>query len=103
MAEPMRVRATRNGDLVEVKILIKHEMTSRLKWDIGGHLILPHYIQTIRGTCNNKPILYVHFGGSISKDPYFSFKFKGGQQGDKIVISWIDTEGDTRSDETLVA
>ena len=103
MAEPMRVRATRNGDLVEVKILIKHEMTSRLKWDIGGHLILPHYIQTIRGTCNNKPILYVHFGGSVSKDPYFSFKFKGGQQGDKIVISWIDTEGDTRSDETLVA
>ena len=103
MAEPMRVRATRNGDLVEVKILIKHEMTSRLKWDIGGHLILPHYIQTIRGTCNNKPILYVHFGGSVSKDPYFSFKFKGGQQGDKIVISWVDTEGDTRSDETLVS
>ncbi len=99
----MRVRATRNGDLVEVKILIKHEMTSRLKWDIGGHLILPHYIQTIRGTCNNKPILYVHFGGSVSKDPYFSFKFKGGQQGDKIVISWVDTEGDTRSDETLVS
>lgn len=103
MAEPMRVRATQNGDLVEVKILIKHEMTSRLKWDIGGHLILPHFIQTIRGTCNNKPILYAHFGGSVSKDPYFAFKFKGGQLGDKVVISWIDTEGDTRSDETLVA
>ena len=103
MAEPMRVRATQNGDLVEVKILIKHEMTSRLKWDIGGHLILPHFIQTLRGTCNNKPILYAHFGGSVSKDPYFAFKFKGGQQGDKVVVSWIDTEGDTRSDETLVA
>lgn len=103
MAEPMRVRATKNGDLVEVKILMKHEMTSRLKWDIGGHLILPHFIQTIRGTCNDKPVLYVHFGGSVSRDPYFAFKFKGGQQGDKIVITWIDTEGDTRTDETLVA
>lgn len=103
MAEPMRVRATRNGDLVEVKILMKHEMTSRLKWDIGGHLILPHYIQTIRGTCNGRPVLYMHFGGSVSKDPYFAFKFSGGQQGDKVVISWVDTEGDTRTDETLVA
>lgn len=103
MADPMRVRATQNGGLVEVKILMKHEMTSRLKWDIGGHLILPHYIQTIRGTCNDKPILHAHFGGSVSKDPYLAFKFRGGKQGDKIVISWLDTEGDTRTDETLVA
>ena len=103
MAEPMRVRATKNGDLVDVKILMKHEMTSRLKWVIGGHLILPHFIQTIRGTCNGKPILYVHFGGSVSRDPYFAFKFKGGQPGDKIVITWVDTEGDTRTDETLVS
>lgn len=103
MAEPMRVRATKNGDLVEVKILMKHEMTSRLKWDISGNLILPHFIQTIRGTCNDKPVLLVHFGGSVSRDPYFAFKFKGGQSGDKVSITWIDTEGDTRTDETLIA
>jgi len=37
-----------------------------------------------------------------ARDPYFSFKFKGGKVGDKIVVSWTDTEGDTRTDETLV-
>ncbi|MFM2009171.1 MAG: hypothetical protein RIR02_1121, partial [Pseudomonadota bacterium] len=99
MAEPMRVRATQNGDVVEVKVLMKHRMISRLSWDTGGHLNLPHFIQTIRGTCNDKPILYVHFGGSVSRDPYFAFKFKGGQKGDRVVITWVDTEGDTRTDE----
>ncbi len=102
MGEPMRVRATRAGDLVEVKVLMKHRMISRLSWDTLGHLNLPHFIQTVRGTCNDKPILYVHFGGSVARDPYLAFKFKGGKQGDRIVISWIDTEGDTRTDETVV-
>ncbi len=102
MAEPMRLRATQNGEQVEVKILIKHRMISRLTWDVGGHLNLPHYIQTIRGTCNGRPILHVHFSGSVARDPYFAFRFKGGAKGDRISITWIDTEGDSRTDETLV-
>ncbi|MGB4347476.1 MAG: thiosulfate oxidation carrier complex protein SoxZ [Burkholderiaceae bacterium] len=102
MGEPMRVRASKTGELVEVKILMKHRMISRLSWDTSGHLNLPHFIQTVRGTCNDQPILHVHFGGSVARDPYFSFKFKGGQVGDRVVISWVDTEGDTRSDEALV-
>jgi len=48
-------------------------------------------------------VLHVNFGGSVARDPYFSFKFKGGKVGDKIVISWVDTEGDTRTDETIVS
>jgi sulfur-oxidizing protein SoxZ len=44
----------------------------------------------------------VHFGGSVARDPYFAFKFKGGVKGDRIAITWIDTEGESRTDETLV-
>lgn len=102
MAEPMRVRATQSGEFVEVKILMKHEMTSRLKWDVSGRLILPHFIQTVRGTCNGKPVLHTHFGGSVSKDPYFVFRFRGGKVGDKVIISWTDTEGESRTDETAI-
>ncbi len=101
-AEPMRVRAVMNGDWVEVKILMKHRMLSRLTWDIQGHLVLPHYIQTVRGDCNGKPVLHVHFGMSVARDPYFSFRFRGGKPGDKVTISWIDTEKVTRTDDTII-
>ena len=102
MGDPMRVRAVHTSGVVEVKVLMKHRMLSRLSWSPEGQLILPHFIQTLRGTCNGRPVLHVHFGGSVSRDPYFAFKFKGGQKGDRVVITWIDTEGDTRTDETLV-
>ena len=102
MGEPMRVRAVQNGDFVEVKILMKHRMLSRLSWSTDGRLVLPHYIQTVRGTCNGKPVLYVHFGGSVARDPYFAFRFRGGKAGDKVEINWTDTEGDTRTDVAIV-
>jgi len=101
-AEPMRVRAVQDGELIEVKILMKHRMLSRLSWNSRGQFILPHFIQTVRGYCNDKQVLYVHFGGSVARDPYFSFRFRDGKKGDRIVISWIDTEGVTRTDETIV-
>ena len=102
VAEPMRVRAVQDGELVEVKILMRHRMLSRLSWDRRGQLVLPHFIQTVRGYCNDKQVLYVHFGGSVARDPYFAFKFRGGKQGDRVVISWVDTEGVTRTDETII-
>jgi len=101
-AEPMRVRAVQDGELVEVKILMKHRMLSRLSWDSRGQLVLPHFIQTVRAYCNDRQVLYVHFGGSVARDPYFAFKFRGGKQGDRVVVSWIDTEGVTRTDETII-
>lgn len=103
MGEPMRVRAVQNGEWTEVRILMRHVMLSRLTWDATGKLIRAHYIQTVRGTCNGRPVLHVNFGGSVARDPYFSFRFKGGKPGDKVVISWVDTENDTRTDEAIVA
>ncbi len=99
----MRVRAVQNAEWTEVRILMKHVMLSRLTWDATGKLVLPHFIQTVRGTCNGRQVLHVNFGGSVARDPYFSFRFKGGKPGDKVVITWVDTENDTRTDEALIS
>lgn len=103
MGEPMRVRAVQNGEWTEVRILMKHIMLSRLTWDKTGKLIRAHFIQTVRGTCNGRPVLHVNFGGSVARDPYFSFKFKGGKPGDMVAITWVDTENDSRTDEAIIA
>ncbi len=103
MGEPMRVRAVQNGEWTEVRILMKHIMLSRLTWDKTGKLIRAHFIQTVRGTCNGRPVLHVNFGGSVARDPYFSFKFRGGKPGDKVAITWVDTENDSRTDEAIIA
>ena len=43
------------------------------------------------------------FGTSVSKDPFLSFKFKGGAKGDKVAIKWTDNKGDSRTDEVVIA
>jgi sulfur-oxidizing protein SoxZ len=32
-----------------------------------------------------------------------SFKFKGGNKGDKVSVTWNDNKGDSRTDEVVVA
>jgi sulfur-oxidizing protein SoxZ len=48
-------------------------------------------------------VLSAQWGTAIAKNPFVSFKFKGGAKGDKMVIHWVDSRGDTRTDEAVVA
>lgn len=103
MGDPMRIRAIANGDAVEVKILMRHEMESGQRKDSSGKIVPAHYIQSVIAKLNDKVVLDASFGPAVSKDPFLSFKFKGGAKGDKLNVSWTDNKGDTRSDTVAVS
>ncbi|MNL63604.1 sulfur oxidation protein SoxZ [compost metagenome] len=50
----------------------------------------------------DKVVLAAQWGPAVSRDPFLSFKFKGGAKGDKVTVTWKDSEGATRSDVTTV-
>lgn len=102
MADPMRIRATEANGEIEVKVLMKHNMETGQRKDAEGKLIPEHYITDLVAKNNDKIVFQAHFGPSISKDPYLSFKYKGGAKGDKVSVSWTDSKGENRSDETTV-
>jgi len=103
MGNPMRIRAASSGDVVEVKILMRHDMESGQRKDASGKLVPPHFIQTLVAKVKDKVVLDAQFGPAVSKDPFLSFKFKGGAKGDKLSVSWVDNKGDTRTDETTIS
>jgi sulfur-oxidizing protein SoxZ len=39
----------------------------------------------------------------VAKNPFLSFRFKGGAKGDKVKITWTDNHDDTRTDEATIA
>jgi len=39
----------------------------------------------------------------VSKDPFLNFKFKGGNKGDKVSVTWTDNHNDTRTDSATIA
>lgn len=103
MAEPMRIRASAKGELVEVKILMRHDMESGQRKDKSGALIPAHHIKNLQARWNGKVVLDAQMGPSVAKDPFLSFKFKGGVKGDKVSVTWIDSKGDSRTDEAAIA
>ena len=103
MGNPMRIRANATGDVVEVKVLMRHDMETGQRKDASGKAVPAHFIQTLTAKCNDKVVLDMLMGTSISKDPFLSFKFNGGAKGDKIAITWTYNTGDSRTDEAAVS
>ena len=103
MGNPMKIRARATGDVVEVRILMSHPMETGQRKDQAGELIPAHFIQIVTITCQERTVLSAQWGPAVSANPYVSFKFRGGQKGDKLRVAWVDSKGDSRSDEVAVA
>ena len=102
MADPMRIRAILKDGVVNVKVLMSHEMETGQRKDASGKLVPPHFIQNVSATHNGKVVLAAQWGTAVSKNPFLEFNFKGGQKGDKIQITWTDNKGDKRTDEAAI-
>ena len=103
MADPMKIRANVVGDSTEVKVLMSHEMETGQRKDAQGKTIPAWHIQSVAATWNGKTVLTAEWGPAVSKNPFLSFKFKGGAKGDKVKITWTDNHNDTRTDEVVIA
>jgi sulfur-oxidizing protein SoxZ len=103
MADPMKIRASLVGDSTEVKVLMSHEMETGQRKDAQGAIIPAWFIQTVTVTHVGKTVLAAQWGPAVSKNPFLSFRFKGGAKGDKVTIAWVDNRGDKRTDEATIA
>lgn len=102
MAEPMKIRATLQGDVADVRVLMAHPMETGQRKDGAGNLVPLHFIQTMTAQLNGKPVLEAETSQAISRNPVFGFKLKGAKTGDKLSITWTDNKGDKRTDEVTV-
>ncbi|WP_069470125.1 thiosulfate oxidation carrier complex protein SoxZ [Candidatus Marithrix sp. Canyon 246] len=78
-----RILSRIKGDVTTVKALVKHPMTGT------------HFIKEITFEHQGKVIMSANWGMGISSNPYFSFKFKGGNKGEPVKLSWKDNKDHT--------
>lgn len=87
----MKMRATLEGDVVHVMVLIKHIMETGLRKDKKtGKFIPAHFINQVVASLNDTTVLEMQWGVAISRNPFFAFKVKGAKAGDKISIDAMD-------------
>ena len=103
MAEPMKIRATMQGDSADVKVLMSHPMETGQRKNEKGELVPQHFITQVSATHNGKTVLNAQWSQAVSRNPFLGFKVKGAKPGDKIGVTWVDNKGDKSSIETTVA
>lgn len=103
MAEAIKIRATLRGDTTEIRVLMQHPMETGLRKDpVNAQTIGAHFIQTFTVSANGKPLIDGQLNTSIARNPLFAFHARGLQAGDRIVVRWIDSRGEQRSDEAPI-
>ena len=103
MADPMRIRAHLAGEKTTVRVLMSHEMETGLRKDASGKVIPAWFIKQVTAKLNDKVVMTAQWGPSVSKNPFLQFAIKGAKAGDKVGITWVDSKGETRSDEAAVS
>ncbi len=99
----IKVRAKAAGDVITVKALMSHPMQQEGQKNAKtGEPIPPNYITEVMGEHNGNVVMTAHWSGAISKNPYLSFKFKGGSSGESVKISWKDNNGKSDSIEAKI-
>lgn len=102
MADPMRLRATLQGDTADVRILMRHPMETGTRKTPKGVVPL-HFIQSVIVQHNGKTVLDAQWSQAIARDPFLGLRVKGARVGDKITVTWTDNKGDKRTDEIAVS
>lgn len=102
MAEPMKIRATLQGDVADVRVLMAHPMETGQRKDAAGKIVPLHFIQTITAQLNGKTVFSADISQAVSRNPVFAFKVKGAKAGDKLSVTWQDNMGEKRTDEVVI-
>ena len=103
MSEPMKIRATLQGDVADVRILMMHPMETGQRKTAQGELVPAHFIKNVVVTHNGKTVLDAEWTQAVSRNPFLGLRVKGAKIGDKISVTWTDSKGDKRTDEATVA
>ncbi len=104
MPETMKMRATMQGDIADVKVLIQHIMETGLRKDARTDKLIPaHFINQVVATLNGKTVLDAQWGVGISRNPFIEFKVKGAKIGDKVAVAAVDNLGTKFDGEVVIA
>ena len=99
----MKIKAKVKDDIVKVKALFKHDMTTydQAKAKTGNRNDA-NFITQLTASVNGKLVYEVSTSQFLSKNPILKFQFKGASKGDKIEMTWVDRKGNTKTDSAKI-
>jgi sulfur-oxidizing protein SoxZ len=99
----MKIKAKMKGDIVKVKALAKHDMTTYDQAEKKtGNREDANFITRFIVSVGGKLVYEVSTSQFLSKNPIVKFQFKGAAKGDKLEMTWVDRKGNTTTDKAKI-
>jgi sulfur-oxidizing protein SoxZ len=98
----MKLRAVMLQDRVQVKILMAHPEETGLRKSADGTAIPAHFISNVSVRLADREVLRAQWGPAVSKNPFLQFWIRGADRGDELTVTWIDNQGESRTDRITV-
>lgn len=86
----INIRSKRIQQKTELRVLIAYDTQPT------------QFIRLLTITCNQKLVLSAELTENTAKNPFFNFKLKQTQAGDKIVVNWLDNQGHIDSAQHVI-
>ena len=103
MASTIRLKTKLNNNITTVRAIIRHPMETGFRVDEStGEVVPAHFIKLVTAKLNGKTVFSCDWSRAVSKNPYLSFMFAGAKAGDKLELSWLDTNDISDSLETII-
>jgi sulfur-oxidizing protein SoxZ len=102
MADPMRIRATLQGDVADVRIVMMHPMETGNRKDAKGELVPLHFIQSVVVTHNGRAVMDAQWSQAVSRNPRLFLRVTGAKAGERVSVTWVDNKGDKRTDDAVI-
>ena len=80
------------GEIVEVKALVRHPMESGQRIDAQGKIIPRKILNRFTCAVNGKEVFAADFAPAISENPFIQFSFRA-LESSPVVLTWIDDAG----------
>lgn len=101
----MKIKAKLKKGVIKVKAMAKHNMWT---YDIAekktGDRNNANFITHLSATINGKQVLDMSTSQFLSKNPIFKFEVKpdGFKKHDKIIMTWVDLKGNTKTSKSKI-
>jgi len=103
MTSSIRIKTKTRDNITTVRAIIRHPMETGFRVDeTSGELVPAHFIKLVTVKHNDQIVLSCDWSRAVSKNPYLSFMFEGAKTGDKLELSWVDTQDKSDTVKTLI-
>jgi len=84
--------SAKRGDVIEVRLLIQHDMETGFRRDMQGRAVPLNVIQDVRVIYAGEEVFRAELGSGVSANPYLAFPLRV-EAGGEVRAEWVDTTG----------